>query len=103
MDATNPSRRIFNLFLLIALLSRLVLSQGSRPTNDVQALELKRPIERAMTTGEVHSYSVQVTAGQVLDVVVDQRGIDVVVNILAPDGTTLMELDSPNGTEGPEP
>lgn len=34
---------------------------------------------------------------------VDQRGIDVVVRVFAPDGGKLAEIDSPNGKNGIEP
>jgi len=34
--------------------------------------------------------------------VVDQRGIDVVVRAFSPAGSQLREFDSPNGTSGPE-
>ena len=32
----------------------------------------------------------------------EQRSIDVVVRVIAPDGKTLYEVDSPNGTQGDE-
>jgi hypothetical protein len=36
-------------------------------------------------------------------VVVEQKGIDVAVTLFAPNGQKLAEVDSPNGTQGPEP
>ena len=33
----------------------------------------------------------------------DQRGVDVVVSIFAPDGTKLVQVDCPNGNCGLEP
>jgi len=62
-----------------------------------------KPIERELRGGEAHSYAVHLNAGQFLEVVVDQRGIDVVVTLSGPDGKTLIEVDSPNGIRGPEP
>jgi CHAT domain-containing protein/Flp pilus assembly protein TadD len=50
-----------------------------------------------------HSYSIRLEAGHLVEAVVEQEGIDVVVSVLAPDGTKLMEVDSPNGAWGPEP
>ena len=35
-------------------------------------------------------------------VVADQRGIDVVLSLFAPDGSKLLDIDSPNGSKGPE-
>jgi CHAT domain-containing protein/Tfp pilus assembly protein PilF len=95
--------RILFIPLLLALVTCLALGQESRPSNDVQALGLRKPIEKEMRTGQVHNYGVSVTAAQVLDVVVEQRGIDVVVDVWAPDGKKIMEVDSPNGADGPEP
>ncbi len=45
----------------------------------------------------------EVPAGHVLRGVVEQQGIDVVVRVLGPDGALIAEVDSPNGTQGPEP
>ena len=38
-----------------------------------------------------------------MKVVVEQKGIDVVVRLFGPDGKQITEVDSPNGTQGPEP
>lgn len=61
-----------------------------------------RPVERELRGGQVHKYQVSLSQGQYLKVVVDQRGVDVVVTALGPDGAKISEVDSPNGTLGPE-
>lgn len=66
-------------------------------------LEPGAAIEREMAGGDTHAYRIKVTTGDYVHVVVDQRGIDVVVRLLAPDGRLLIEIDSPNGMYGPEP
>jgi CHAT domain-containing protein/Tfp pilus assembly protein PilF len=53
--------------------------------------------------GQTHSYQVLLVSNQFLHVVVDQRGIDVVVALFGPDGKKLAEVDSPGGTSGIEP
>src|SRR5205085_1849043 len=55
-----------------------------------------------MKGGESYVYQIQLAAGQYLGAVVEQRGIDVAVTVIAPDGKPLMEVDSPNGSLGPE-
>ena len=70
---------------------------------DVRELKPGEPIERELAGGDAHSYRVMVTAGQYLHTVVQQKGIDVVVRLFRPDGQKLAEVDSPNGTLGPEP
>jgi len=66
-------------------------------------LKLGAPIEREMAGGEAHTYRVTLASGQYMHVVVDQRGIDVVVTLFGPDGQPIIEMDSPNDTHGPEP
>ncbi len=40
--------------------------------------------------------------GQCLRVAADQRGIDILLKIIGPHGQSLVEMDSPNSTQGPE-
>jgi erythromycin esterase len=68
----------------------------------VPTLERGKVIEREMAGGEAHFYQVMLETGQFLSAVVEQRGIDVVVTIIGPDGKKIADVDSPNGTEGPE-
>src|SRR5688572_5839188 len=49
-----------------------------------------------------HEYRVSLRAGQFVHVVVNQLGIDVVVTATGPAGETLVQMDSPNGANGPE-
>jgi len=56
-----------------------------------------------MKGGETHVYHLNLAASQFLHAVVDQRGIDVVVKLFAPGGKQVFQVDSPNGTQGPEP
>jgi hypothetical protein len=65
-------------------------------------LEPGKPIERELSGGQSHSYRITMTAGQYLQVSVDQRGIDVLVTLFAPDGEKGIESDNPNGTAEPE-
>ncbi|HEX8772717.1 MAG TPA: CHAT domain-containing protein [Pyrinomonadaceae bacterium] len=66
-------------------------------------LELGKPIEREIAGGRAHNYQLHLAANQYLNLIVDQRGIDVVVSLFGPDGQQLAEVDSPNGAQGPEP
>lgn len=70
---------------------------------EARQLELRRPVERALGTKETHAYTIVLEAGQFLDAAVNQRGVDVVVRVFAPDGSKVLEIDSPNGTQGDEP
>ena len=75
----------------------------AQDSQGVWPLELGKPIERELAGGQSHSYQLTLAAGQYLHVVVDQRGIDVLVTLFGPDGKPAVEVDSPNGDDGPEP
>jgi len=68
-----------------------------------RTLEPRKPIERELAGDQAHSYHLVLKAGQYLHAVVEQRGIDVVVAVFAPDGKKVAEVDSPNGSAGTEP
>ncbi len=82
------------------LIPSITAAQGKQ---DVRPLESGKPLERELAGGQAHTYEINLTANQYLHVVVEQRGIDVVVVLFRPDGKKLTEVDSPNGTQGPEP
>ena len=81
------------------------LKQTAQDSKPPAILELKvgAPVERELKAGEAHSYIAKLASGQYLHVVVEQKGIDVVVRLFGPDGQKISEVDSPNGTQGPEP
>jgi len=108
------------LFVIVGLLSEIATSAQGQPlwliaqegtgageitqsNKSVVPLELGKPVERELAGGQTHSYQIRFSAGQYAHVVVDQRGIDIVVALFGPDGIKLLEVDSPNGAQGPEP
>ena len=87
---------------LLTLLTFLGAIKPAASQQSFPALAEGRPIERELAGGETHAYQVTLAAGQYLRVVVDQRGIDVALRILGADGRKIVEMDSPNATQGPE-
>ena len=69
----------------------------------VMPLERGKPIERELAGGETHWYSIALGTGEFLRAVFDQRRIDIVVTAYGPDQKKIVDVDSPNGAEGPEP
>lgn len=65
-------------------------------------LESGKPIEKTLAGGGTDSYEIRVEAGQFLHVVVDQRGVDVVLALLGPDEKQIAWMDSMNGLWGLE-
>ena len=72
-------------------------------SGDPQPLAAGASVTRELSGGQTHSYQVTLAQGQCLEAIVEQRGIDVVVVVFAPGGQKVIEVDSPNGTQGPEP
>jgi CHAT domain-containing protein/tetratricopeptide (TPR) repeat protein len=66
-------------------------------------LKLGASSEQEMKGGETHRYRVILKVGLYLNVVVEQKGIDVLVKLFGPEGQMITEVDSPNGEQGPEP
>jgi hypothetical protein len=69
---------------------------------ETDSLESGKPIERELSGGQSHFYKITMISGQYLQVVVDQRGIDVAVALFAPDGKKISEVDSEHQVEGSE-
>ncbi|MBX7218651.1 MAG: CHAT domain-containing protein [Blastocatellia bacterium] len=67
------------------------------------ALEPGKPVERELAGGASHTFALPLETNQYVALVVEQKGIDVVVVVSNPAGKQLCEMDSPNGTSGPEP
>ena len=89
-------------WIVLAVLIFLASVATAQSPTEPHVLEYGKPVERELTGGEVHAYSLQMAAGQFSKVIVDQRGIDLVVTAFGPDDKQIARVDSPNGTQGPE-
>src|SRR5215813_13138975 len=91
--------RAFSFSLAIVLLIAGAPKSSAAPLIQSQTapvpLELSKPIERTINAHEAHSYTLNLTTGQYAHLTVDQREVDVVVSIYAPDGIKVVQVDSP--------
>ena len=94
---------IFLVTTLLACFTNLNAQNASDGKPGENLLESNTPVERELRAGEIHSYMLPLRAGDFLQAAVDQRGIDVVIRVFAPNGNKLAEIDSPNGKNGIEP
>lgn len=85
--------------LTIVLLAGLVVAATPPP------LRLSKNSTAQLTFGgrDARAATIALRRGESAEVVVVQRGIDVVVSLKGPDGTLIDEIDSPNGRNGDEP
>src|ERR1700733_83340 len=60
-------------------------------------------LERVLRASDEHRYSVRLDSGAAIVGKADQHGVDLVIDVYDPDGRQIASIDSPNGSEGPEP
>ncbi|HRH43404.1 MAG TPA: tetratricopeptide repeat protein, partial [Pyrinomonadaceae bacterium] len=84
------------LTIIFLVLRIYVLAQESTEINSGQKLE------REITTSEKHTYKFTVPANQFVNIAVEQKGIDILLKLISPEGTTIAEYDSPTGRTGTE-
>src|SRR5262245_52045505 len=77
-------------------------NEARRYDLQIQRLELGKPVERELAGGQSHSYQLSLDAGQYARLVVDQRGIDLVIRLSGPDGKEIAEFDSESRLQGQE-
>jgi CHAT domain-containing protein/Flp pilus assembly protein TadD len=72
------------------------LQTASSEARQAAIRELKpgQVIERELAGGEAHTYRITLAAGQYLKVMVEQKGIDVVVRLFGNDGQKLAEVNN---------
>lgn len=88
--------------LLLLPLSFFFHAERVNAQTTTTALQPGTPIERTLAAGQTHGYTISLEQDQLLQLVVEQRGIDVVVRVISPAGRRVGEFDTPNGAEGPE-
>jgi tetratricopeptide (TPR) repeat protein len=76
--------------------------RAAQSAQETDSLEPGKPVERELSGDQSHSYKITMISGQYLQLVVDQRGIDVAVALFTPDGKKIMEVDSEPVVEGSE-
>jgi CHAT domain-containing protein/Tfp pilus assembly protein PilF len=69
---------------------------------EITELELGKSIERELAGGQEHIYRIKLAEGQHARLVVEQRGIDLVVRAQTPTGKLIAEFDSEIRLQGPE-
>lgn len=75
---------------------------SAAPCDGAQALASGETVKRSMKAGETHAFQLTLAPQQYAQIVVAQRGVDVEIRVSAPDGSVLVEMDSPNGLYGLE-
>ncbi|HEX7772956.1 MAG TPA: PPC domain-containing protein, partial [Pyrinomonadaceae bacterium] len=88
--------------LRVLILLPLVVCFSLATVHAQTSLQLGTPIERTLGPGQVHEFTVNLEENSFIQLVVEQRGIDLFVKVSSPSGKNLGEYDTPNGADGPE-
>ena len=88
----------------LLLLGQLALGSGaaSPEPQAVTTLRAGSPVEQQITAGDTQRYELTVAAGQLVLVIVEQRGIDVGVELLGASNGLIADVDDEIGGEGRE-
>lgn len=92
----------FSQALRFVLAIGIVMSTYSFGVSQERLLEPDKSVEGELKAGSSHSYRVVLTAGQFLHVMVEQRGLDLVVTLRDPNGATLSEMNGLQAQSGME-
>ena len=88
----HHSNALLSLLLTTGIAASLAAAQD-RSRQEERTLDPDKPVEGELKGGSTHSYSVVLGAGQYLHVMVDQRGVDLVLTLRDPTGAMLSEMD----------
>ena len=102
-------KSLMPIFVLSAMLTATIPSQSStssdgeaRKEEQMPEIKRNRPIVRELKGGEAHDYRIRLKQGEYAHLVVEQRGIDVIIGVFDAAGKSLGEFDSPTGLGGTE-
>jgi CHAT domain-containing protein len=111
----NRGKRLLTIFLLPGLVTVTPLAEAFPPgpirqstqvasssKTEKEVIEPGRPIKRELAGGQQHTYHITLNADQFLKTVVDNNGVDVVVQVLGADGKQILEFDSERSLSGRE-
>src|SRR6185369_4283397 len=89
--------------LILIILFVVFVKPTQSKQQDTPALTPGETVQKDLSTGATDNYKVSLKAGQFLHVAIEQRGIDVVISLFAPDGTKLAEMNNRHTAFGTEP
>ena len=100
-------RLVMVLLVLIGIAPNITQAEPKAPqqlprTAEVTTLELGTPYRREIGGSQKHVYQLPVTTGQYVEILVEQRGVDVVVRLIGPDDQAIIEVDSDSRPVGEE-
>ena len=76
---------------------------STTPKDDITILTPNSVLSKNyLETTAIHRYQLRLEAREFVRIVVEQKGVDAIVKVIAPDESVYREVDNPNGLYGPE-
>lgn len=92
-----------NMWVTVFAAATLLWISAAARGQESQPLVSGLNAERTLGPGENHVYTITLQEGAAVLGEEDQHGVDLVIDVFGPDQKLIRTVDSPNGTEGPEP
>jgi hypothetical protein len=86
----------------LAIVAGLWATNTAAGQTEPVRLELGAPVPRVIAETDTHAYRVVVDTNEAVHLVARQLGADIVLTLLEPGGTPIVEMDTPTGTAGAE-
>ena len=83
-------------------LAEQAIPDSSVQDKEIATLKLGQPLEREISGGQTHVYQVAFAAGQYARVKIEQRGVDIALHVLTPDGQPFADYDDEKRSSGEE-
>ena len=74
-------------FIFVFMICSFCVNVAAQGTQAPQIMVPGQPVERLIAGGESHTFQINLSVGQFMRVVVEQKGINVAVALVAPDGS----------------
>ena len=98
----HPVRGVFAASAVAWTICAVLTAQIPEAAQDTTVLPPDQTVERTLTRGQEHRYQLALTAGECVRVIVEQRGIDVVVQARGPEDALLAEVQDEVTSRGLE-
>ncbi len=86
----------------VSLFALIGASCFSNQKTDPNQLVEGNPVTRSIINDEIHSYTVELEKGQFLGLAIEQRDVDVITKVFAPNEELVGEFDTPTSGRGIE-
>src|SRR5262245_22548069 len=101
MFASSFIQRLLTLVAGLCLLL-LTLNVSGHQSDEVRTLAPQIPVERELAGRQTHPYQIALAANQFVKIDAEQRGVDIAIKLIAPDGKAIANAENGRGRFGTE-